>query len=125
MLSKCHLHSKRCVSVQANLIHNIKKRIPEPVKNRVRTIEVAAGRSAFLGLLSGAFIGNLTGTSFIQQYHNEEPLVLSMVIIVTGVTCLPNLENGLTKADVKHELMAERFSMAVMVFLLLLENSFK
>lgn len=91
--------------------------VPVPIKDRVRIVEIAAGRSAILGLFAGTVIENLAGISFVQQWQTEKPIVAAVVATMALVTALPNLERGITKPQVKAELGTNRMAMVFMVIL--------
>ena len=117
--------TKRQIAVVANndhgFIEKIKSRIPPPVKNKVRIVEVASGRCAMLGLFSGTAIINTTGTSFYTQYTEYKLPIYAVCLLVALATAIPNRE-GVTKEQLAvGELRAYRTAMVFMVLIFSLE----
>jgi hypothetical protein len=78
--------------------------------------ELAGGRLATVGLMGTSLIGNATGTSVMQQFRAEEPLILAFVvgaIVTTILTYKPNA------AEVERD--PGRFAMVVMSILILFD----
>jgi hypothetical protein len=105
---------------------NFANRIPEPIRNKVRLIEVSAGRSAISGLFIGTLLLNLKGVSLMDQFESEKPFVIALVSIISLMTILPLKDTGITKKELGMTLGYYRFSMVVMMLLIYMEhgNSF-
>lgn len=90
----------------------------------MRVVEVAAGRSAFLGLLLTAVIGNCTGTSMIQQY-TAVPYLSWAVVGAMFASVVPRfMEGGMTEEDAKLEINSGRSAMVVITLLFLFDRFF-
>ena len=55
-------------------------------QNIPRIAEIASGRAAIGGLLATSIVGNLTGTSIVQQYMVEKPVVTTFVLATFAAT---------------------------------------
>lgn len=83
--------------IYSHLIDDIKKHIPEIVKDRVRIAEVAAGRAAICGLFVGTATSDIKGVTFQDQVAAEEPFVIVLVLTIAMLTIIPNIEKGIKK----------------------------
>lgn len=108
-------------TIKSNLVDDIKSRIPEIVKDRVRTVEVAAGRLAISGLLIGTVVNNVRGISFVDQFKDEEPIVLLIASSIALLTIVPNIEKGMKKDDkLIYDLNLYRFAMVMMTIIFMI-----
>ena len=108
-------------TIKSNLVDDIKSRIPEIVKDRVRTVEVAAGRLAISGLLIGTVVNNVRGISFVDQFKDKEPIVLLIASSIALLTIVPNIEKGMKKDDkLIYDLNLYRFAMVMMTIIFMI-----
>lgn len=109
-----------CQNVQkTNFISNIRNRIPDRVRNRIRLIEVSGGKSALTGMLVGTVIENVQGKSFLTQFHDEQAIFWTTVVVMSALTILPNMEHGIEKKSIKHYgLWVYRYSMVAMTLIM-------
>ncbi len=104
-----------------NIIHVVKSKIPEQIKNKIRIAEVSMGRSAVSGMFLGTFTINTTGKSFYTQFIDYEPSIIAMVAAITLGTWYNN-KNGISKDKLwKNELETYRMGMVFMVLIFGLE----
>jgi hypothetical protein len=90
--------------------------------DRVRVMEVTAGRLAIGGLFSTSIIGNFTGKPLVEQYNNEYLFVWCFVSIVVGWTVTKGLlRDGFKESDFKTELSSTRIAMIAMLIVGILE----
>ena len=56
------------------------------VRSLPRVAELASGRAAIGGLIATSVVGNLSGTSIVQQFKAEEPIVAAFVVAAFAAT---------------------------------------
>ena len=56
------------------------------VRSLPSVAELASGRAAIGGLIATSIVGNLTGTSIVQQFKAEEPIVAALVVATFAAT---------------------------------------
>jgi len=68
------------------------------VRSLPRVAELASGRAAMGGLIATSIVGNLTGTSIVQQFKAEEPIVAAFVVAAFAATLATKPTRGRTGA---------------------------
>lgn len=102
------------------LVSSWKNRIPDPVKRRVRVVELVHGRAATAGLMIGSVVELTTSRTFGHQYHDEFWGVVALYAALTAVAA-GAVQDGVEEGDVIRELQVTRLAMATMAILFAME----
>jgi hypothetical protein len=113
--------SRKVFVPKANIINNIKAKIPKQTLNRTRLIELSNGRLATSGLVLGTLVSNMYGLSFSQQFKSELGLIFLLSLGVYSWTIAPRFQKGVEEEDVLQELKVTRLSMVMIAILFSLE----
>lgn len=84
--------------------------------DRFRLVEVASGRTAFVGLVSTAVVGNVTGMSMVTQYHHHAPIVWFATAAVAA-HAYHSTGGQITQQEAALEVQSGRAAMVVMLAL--------
>lgn len=86
--------------------------------DKIRVVEVAAGRLAVGGLLGTSLVGNFTGKSVLEQAVDEKYLILIFILLVLKVTLTEDsIKNGFSEDKTRLELNSTRLGMVAMTFI--------